>query len=102
MRIIKPSSLSAWAKAHSGTDPALLHWLEVASRAKWHSLTEVRRDFPHADQVRVGSLKPVTIFNLAGNNFRLITAIHYNAGRVYPLDFMTHAQYSEGSRKRTL
>ncbi len=41
----------------------------------------MRRDFPHADQVRLGSLKPVTIFNLAGNNSFLITAIRYNDGK---------------------
>ena len=102
MRIIKPSSLTEWARTYRGAAPALLHWLEVASKANWQSLAEVRRDFPHADAVRVGSLKPVTIFNVAGNNFRLITAIHYNGGRVYLLDFLTHSDYSKGAWKRTL
>ncbi len=102
MRIIKPSTLTAWAEIHSDAAPALLHWLEVTSRAHWHSLVDVRRDFPHADLVRVGSLKPVTIFNLAGNKYRLITALHYQGQRVYLLDFMPHATYSKGAWKRTL
>lgn len=102
MRIIKPSALTEWAKTYSTAAPALLHWLEIAHQADWQSLVDVRRDFPHADQVRVASLKPVTIFNLAGNHYRLITAIHYKGGRVYLLDFMTHAKYNKNAWKRTL
>lgn len=102
MRIIKPSAIEEWAKRHSVAVPALLHWYEVARRATWKTLTDIRRDFPHADMVKVGSLKPVVIFNLGGNNFRLITAIHFDKGRVYLLDFLTHADYDKGVWKRRL
>ncbi len=99
MRFIKPSTLVKWAKAHSAAAPALLHWSEVARKAKWKTLAEVRRDFPQADLVKVESKKPVIVFNIAGNKFRLICAIHFNAGRVYLLDFLTHADYSKDTWK---
>jgi len=72
MRIIKPSTLVQWAKRHSVAAPALLHWFEITRKATWKTLADVRRDFPHADLVRVESLKPVLVFNVAGNKFRLI------------------------------
>ena len=102
MRIIKPATLTTWAARHAIAAPALLHWYETALRARWRSLTEVRRDFPHADMVRVGSLRPVIVFNLAGNNFRLIAPIHFNIGRLFLLDFLTHAEYSKPGWKQRL
>ena len=102
MRIIKPSTLVHWASRHSGAAPALLHWYETARKAGWKTLTEIRRDFPHADMVKVESLKPVFVFNIAGNKFRLICAVHFNKDRLYLLDFLTHAEYDKEAWKRRL
>jgi mRNA interferase HigB len=102
VRIIKPATLTAWAARHASAAPALLHWYEIALRARWQSLAEARRDFPHADMVRVGSLRPVIVFNIAGDRFRLITAIHFNNGRLFLLDFLTHAEYSKAGWKHRL
>ncbi len=41
-------------------------------------------------------------FNIAGNRFRLVTAIHYNRGLIFILRFLTHAQYDRGSWKQEL
>ena len=102
MRIIKPSRLLEFAEEHPRAAPSLLHWLEVAKEAEWRNLAATRRNFPHADEVRVASLKPVTIFNVSGNAFRLITAIHYNTGIVFILDFLTHADYDKDRWKSRL
>lgn len=99
MRLIKPSTLVQWAKQHSAAAPALFHWFEITRKAQWRTLTDARRDFPHADLVKVESKKPVIVFNISGNKFRLICAIHFNAGRVYLLDFLTHAEYSKDTWK---
>ncbi len=37
----------------------------------------------------------MTVFNIRGNRYRLIAAIHYNTQRVYVLRLLTHAQYSK-------
>ena len=50
----------------------------------------------------VGSGRPVVVFNIGGGKFRLSTAIHYNRGLVYVLDFLTHANYSKGDWKDRL
>lgn len=52
--------------------------------------------------VRVASERPVFVFNIAGNNFRLIVAIHFNTGRVFLLDFLSHAEYSKDAWKNKL
>jgi mRNA interferase HigB len=49
----------------------------------------------------VESGRTVTVFNIT-NDFRLITAIHYNRREVFTLRFLTHAEYDKGAWKNTL
>lgn len=81
---------------------ALQAWYGVARKATWKSLQDVRRVYPHADLVSVGSGNKVTVFNVGGNKYRLIAAIHYNAQRLYVLRLLTHAEYSRGFWKDAL
>jgi mRNA interferase HigB len=71
-------------------------------QAKWESLQDVRRVYPHADAVTVASGRTVTVFNICGNKYRLMAAIHYNRQRVYVLRLLRHAEYSKGSWKNKL
>lgn len=91
-----------FARKHPKAAPSLSHWLKVTKRAMWRNLTAARADFPHADEVRVSSFRPVTIFNISGNAFRLITAIHYDTKKVFVLDFLTHADYDKNTWKSRL
>ncbi len=50
----------------------------------------------------VASGKTVTVFNIGGNKFRLVVAIHYNRQRVYLLRLMTHAEYSKNRWQKKL
>lgn len=52
---------------------------------------DVRKDFPHADLV--GGL---TVFNIGGNDFRLVVDIWYAGQVVYVKSVMTHAEYDKG------
>ena len=63
---------------------------------------DLRTVFPHADVVKVASGNSVTVFNISGNHYRLITAIYYNRGMIYALDFLNHADYSKDRWKETL
>jgi mRNA interferase HigB len=65
-------------------------------------LSEVRRVYPHADPVAVASNRTVVVFNIRGNRYRLITAIHYNRQVIYTLRFLTHAEYSKDRWKEDL
>jgi mRNA interferase HigB len=97
MRIITKRRLLAYAKQHPNAVANLTAWITVASAAKWQSIADVRQVFPHADLATVRSSKTVTIFNIAGNHHRLITAIHYKTGCI-----LTHAAYSKNRWKNDL
>jgi mRNA interferase HigB len=99
MRIIKPATVQAYWQKHAGTQASLKAWLRTAQAASWANITEIRKTYPHADAAKVASGAIVTIFNIKGNEYRLITAIHYNRKWVFIRDFMTHAEYSKGNWK---
>lgn len=94
--------LREFGRRHSDAAEPLERWYQIASEANWTNLVDVRGDCPHADVVRVASGKPVVVFNIAGNKYRLITAIHYNRQIIYTLRMMTHAEYDREKWKQQL
>ena len=99
MRVIKPSTLQAYWTKHRDTRIPLMQWLVKARAARWQSIDDVRQTYPHADAVQVASGATVTVFNIKGNTYRLIVAIHYNTQIVFIRDFLTHAEYDKNQWK---
>ena len=100
MRIIKKSTVRGFWREHPEARTFLEAWLAVAEDADWQSLRDVRRVYPYADGVKVASGNTVTVFNVAGNKYRLIVSIKYRYGIVYIRDFLTHAAYSKEAWKQ--
>jgi len=42
---------------------------------------------------------PFTIFNIAGNKFRLIAIVHYSTGSVFIRQMLTHSEYDKWSKR---
>jgi mRNA interferase HigB len=102
MRIISRKRLREFAGQHPDAAEPLEKWRYLLKEAKWENLQDVRRVYPHADAVTVASGNTVTVFNIRGNKYRLIAAIHYNRQRVYVLRLLRHAEYSMDLWKDTL
>lgn len=100
MRVIKNTRLQELAALHPASLPAVAHWKALIA-GTFANLVELRKVFPHADQVMVKSQRTITIFNL-GRSYRLITAIHYNAQRVFILRLVSHAEYDKDNWKNEL
>lgn len=95
MRIITRKRLREFAHRHPDAADPLQKWHDVVHEAEWENLQDVRRVFAHADAVTVASGNSVTVFNIRGNKYRLVAALHYNTQRVYVLRLLTHAEYSK-------
>jgi mRNA interferase HigB len=80
----------------------LAAWVRTVRAAAWRNLTEVRATYPSADMVTVASKKPVIVFNVCGNTYRLIVAMHFDRQTAYTLRFLTHADYSKDAWKDEL
>jgi mRNA interferase HigB len=102
VRIIKEKFLQDVAEQHPKAAKYLAAWVKTVRAADWHGLAEVRRSYPSADRVRVGSGKPVLVFNVCGNTCRLVVAMHFDRQTAYTLRFFTHAEYSTDKWKNEL
>lgn len=102
MNVITRKRLKRFSEQHPDAARPLELWYRTLKRARWRRLHEVRRVYPHADPVTVASGNTVTVFNIAGNKYRLIVAIHYNRQRLYVLLLLTHAEYSKNAWKESL
>ena len=61
---------------------------KAAKKAEWRGLHEVRREYLSADQVG-----DVLIFDVLGNNYRLMTRVKYNLQRIYVKALLNHREY---------
>jgi mRNA interferase HigB len=102
MRLITWKRLEQWGALHADARPWLAAWAATVQKADWEHLADVRESYPHADEVIVKSGPPVTVFNVKGNRYRMITAIHYNTHSIYAMRFMTHAEYDKDLWKEVL
>ena len=102
MRIIKTSMLKEFWHTHRDAEASLRIWVQHTRIAQWRNFAQVRNTCPSADLVIVSSGRPVVVFNIARNRYRLVAAVHYNTQIVYTLVVLTHKQYSQESWKEQL
>ena len=102
MRIIKTSMLKEFWEGHREAEASLRTWAQQAKAAEWPNFAQVRKTLPSADQVTVVSGRPVVVFNIAHNRYRLIAAVHYSTQIVYTLLILTHREYDRNAWKDRL
>ena len=96
MNVIKKKTLDGYAVLHSDAAEQLISWRKVFEKSAFSDIHAVRAALPIADFA-----DPHTVFNIKGNNYRLITIIHYRYQRVYIKEFFTHTEYDQWNRKRS-
>lgn len=70
---------------------ALLQWYKSAKYSDWSKFQDVKKTFNSVDAV--GNDRYV--FNIKGNNYRLVAIIHFNIRTVYIAFVGTHAEYDK-------
>ena len=85
MRIVKEKFLRDAAEAYPKAASYLAAWTQTVRQASWRSLADVRANYPAADLVRVRSVRPVIVFNVCGNTYRLIVALDFDGQMVSPV-----------------
>jgi mRNA interferase HigB len=91
MHVISRKRLKESAARHRDLEVPLDAWFRIAKKAEWKNLADVRKTFSSADAVGKW-----TVFNIKGNQYRLITEINYAFGRIYIRHVLTHAEYDRG------
>jgi mRNA interferase HigB len=66
-------------------------WLDLAARAHWRNPEDVKASYPKASILKASRV----VFNIKGNDYRLVAAFQYRAGVLAIRFFGTHAEYDE-------
>jgi mRNA interferase HigB len=95
LHVISRKKLREAARRHADLEAPLDAWYRITKRARWTNLMDVRRSFVSADAVQ-----GYTVFNVKGNEYRLIAEINYRTGRVFIRQVLTHTEYDRGAWKK--
>jgi mRNA interferase HigB len=79
------------APLHAGARSQYDAWLGIVARAEWSNPEDVKASYPKASILKAGRV----VFNIKGNDYRLIARVQYQAGVLAIRFFGTHAEYDK-------
>ncbi len=89
MRVIAQRTLREYWEKHSPARRPLQAWLEHVQRVVWKTPSEVQKDY--GDDVILPGHRAV--FNIKGNDYRLVVHIHYKSQIIFIRFIGTHKAY---------
>lgn len=90
MRVISNKALVDFAALHERAKAPLQAWRKLIEQGSYGSFADLKLTFNSVD--RVGDFY---VFDIAGNNYRLVAAIHFNTEILYVRHVFTHAEYNK-------
>lgn len=89
MRVIAVSTLRAFWQRHPDAEQPLRAWFEEAANASWTQPSDIKALYRSASILKNRRV----VFNIRGNDYRLIVAIAYKLQIVYVKFIGTHKEY---------
>lgn len=91
MRVIAVSSLRQFWETHPDAEQPLKAWLDEVLAARWRMPSDVKASFGTAS-ILAGRR---VVFNIKGNDYRLVVSVAYSFGAVYIKFVGTHREYDQ-------
>lgn len=91
MRIIAKSTLRDFWLANPTVEFPLLDWYNMTKGANWSSPNDVKKTYGNASIVANNRV----VFNIKGNDYRLVTEIDYDYQFVFIIWIGTHKEYNK-------
>lgn len=91
MRVIAKRTLRDFWEKHADSEQQLKAWYYEAEQSDWKSPNDIKKDYPSASILEDNRM----VFNIKGNNYRLIVKINYKYGVVWIRFIGTHAEYDK-------
>jgi mRNA interferase HigB len=90
MHLISAGKLKEGSAKYPDVENQIKSFYKKVEKSNWQSLIEVQQDYKSAE-----SVGKFTVFNIKGNNYRLILDIDYEEQVAYFKYFLTHAEYDK-------
>lgn len=91
MIIANKELLDDFVQSHAQAANSLNKWIETVKTAQWRNNAALKSMFPSADYVKNGRY----VFNIGGNNYRVVTVVIFIGGVVNIRFVGTHAEYDK-------
>lgn len=91
MRIFTEQALKEYAEENPSSRVAIQEWVAKVKRSEWKCFADVKSTFNSVDNVG----NQHYVFNLKGNDYRLIVVIKFTIKFVYVRFIGTHAEYDK-------
>ena len=91
MRVVTKKRLDEYSKTHPTSRIALIDWHKKVKSIIWNNLADVKNTFNSVDYV--GSNR--YIFNIKGNQYRIVVIIKFASKKVYIRFIGTHSEYDK-------
>jgi mRNA interferase HigB len=83
--------LDKYVTKHASVRSSLQRWIDLVEEAEWELHNELKLDFPSVDYVGNGRY----VFNIQGNNHRLVAIVIFIEGYLKVRFVGTHAEYDK-------
>lgn len=91
MRIVTEKKINEYSEKHPDSKTALQEWASKVKRSNWKCFADIKKTFNSVDSVG----NQHYVFNIKGNNYRLVVVIQFTPGLVYIRFIGTHAEYEK-------
>ena len=81
IHLIKRETIEEYMITQARSRPSFEEWLEKMKAADWQIPEDIKRTFNSADLLGNGSYR--VVFNIAGNNFRMIAKYWFGTSKVH-------------------
>jgi mRNA interferase HigB len=82
VHVISRKALVEFWRIHPDAEAVLKAWFKAASTGSFRNLAELKQTFKSVDYVSASG-KGFYVFNIGGNRYRLIAAIHFNTQKLF-------------------
>jgi mRNA interferase HigB len=91
LRVISKKILREFWEIHSDCEQQLKSWFKETSQAEWKNPNDIKLEYPNASILSNNRV----VFNIKGNNYRLIVKINYEYEMVWIRYIGTHSDYDD-------
>ena len=91
LRVIAKKILRDFWEVHVDCEQQLKSWFQETSKAKWKNPNEIKNEYPSASILNDNRV----VFNIKGNNYRLIVKINFDYQMIWIRFIGTHAEYDK-------
>lgn len=95
MNIVTRKRIQEFIAKHPKSDSSFTNWYRIVKIESFKNFNEIRKIFPSADQV-----ENFVVFNIGGNNYRLIAFLDYQKGYLFIRHILTHVEYDKEKWKK--